>query len=242
MLQTGGLIGLFTDLGKKYFLGLWQSGGTIAALLFVMIVSEKGNLRMKEIYNLLRKYNLFLFILWTLVFILNHCSPKSANSTIDEASEKIKIIQENYRKKIQPLYVIENSSLTKEEAVQKFLEGISQGKSDLFACSKEEYLEIFLPNSVDEKTLTSQMEPEKAWEITQLRRDPALQELTKILSNKDVKVTNISWKRQNRKLNSLNSHQIGSVEMKVDGKDFSTESIKLVIENNNQFKVCVYAK
>lgn len=184
----------------------------------------------------------FLFSI-LIIFLFSFCYSKTEESkSTEELDSKIKTIQENYRKKIQGNYILENSSSSKEESVHKFLQGISEGKADTFACSKEDYLEIFLPSSVDEKTLTSRMEPEKAWEITVLRREPALAELTQVLRNKKFEILEIQWKRLNRKLNSLNSHQIGSIIFQIENKKYTTENIKLVIENNKQFKVCVYAK
>lgn len=181
-----------------------------------------------------------LALIAILVFFILTCKKEATtNSTISKEAQEI---QENYRKKIKPNPAFKDTSKTKEDAVFAFLDGISKGKGDLYACSKEEYTEIFLPNSIDEKTITSFLEPEKAWELTMFRRKTAMSILNDILLNKSFEIKQISWKRNNRKLNFLNSHQIGSIELSVENKSYTLEVIKLVIETNNQFKVCVYAK
>ncbi|MCB1179754.1 MAG: hypothetical protein KDK36_19410 [Leptospiraceae bacterium] len=181
---------------------------------------------------------IFLFITLAGIFFFN-CKDESLEVSPEE---RIKSIKDNYRKKIKDHYEIQDSSSSKEKAIEKFLNSIALGKKDIYSCSKEEYLEMFLPNSVDEKTLTAGMEPEKAWEITKFRRDSALQSLESKILNKNFVIQDIKWKRENRELHNLIGHQVGSVIINSNNNEITIEEIKLVIEHNNQFKVCVYAR
>ena len=177
-----------------------------------------------------------------ILIILFLLSFNCKNTEFDETNKrKVAEVQKKYREKIKNDYNIENSSKSKEEAVQIFLYSISQGNQEQYIYNKNEYLDIFLPNSIDENTLISQMEPDKAWQITELRRINAFQSLKNILFKKEFKILEIQWK-DNRSLKSLIGYPIGNIKIEVSGIIHNIEEIKLVLEHKSKFKVCVISK
>ena len=177
-------------------------------------------------------------ILIIILVLLSYCKKNQIDLELDKQVEEI---QNEYRKKLKENYSITNISASKEEAIEKFLNAISKGDNDSFLFNKSEYLNIFLPNSIDEKTLVSRMDPEKAWEITQQRRENGITNLRNILYNKKFKIKSINWKSV-RELNTLKGHVIGNIEITIDGKNFTIDEVKLVIERSSEFKVCVVSK
>ncbi|MCB1144770.1 MAG: hypothetical protein H7A24_17530 [Leptospiraceae bacterium] len=183
---------------------------------------------------------LYYLIVPFLVFTL-FCK-KSNSISQTEAEENKQRIADGYRSQIKDHYVLLDAKPSKEEALEYFLKGIASGNKGAFGCNEEEYKNIFLPNQVDENNLSSYMEPDKAWEIASFRREVAIESLSRSLLGKTFQVKQINWKKLNRKLNNLIGHQIGSIELEIEGEIQSTEAVKLIIEHENQFKVCVFAK
>lgn len=163
----------------------------------------------------------------------------------DSEEERIRKVKEDYRRRIRPEYVIENSASSREEAVRKFLESISilkTGAEPDFYCSEKEYKEIFLPNTVDENTLTSFMNEDDAWKITKIRRDLAFTDMNALLKGKNFTIKEFIWSEKPRELHSLKGHVLKKVLLKSGKDEIEIDSVRLVIEHRNQFKVCVVAK
>lgn len=163
----------------------------------------------------------------------------------ESEEERIRRIKEQYRSQIRKEYTIENSASSREEAVRKFLESISilkTGAEPDFYCSEKEYKEIFLPNTVDENTLTSYMDTNEAWKITKIRRDLAFTDLNALLKGKNFTIKKFIWSEKPRELHSLRGHVLKKVLLESGRDEIEIDSVRLVIEHRNQFKVCVVAK
>ena len=163
----------------------------------------------------------------------------------ESEEERIRRIKEQYRSQIRKEYTIENSASSREEAVRKFLESISilkTGAEPDFYCSEKEYKEIFLPNTVDENTLTSYMDTNEAWKITKIRRDLAFTDLNAFLKGKNFTIKKFIWSEKPRELHSLRGHVLKKVLLESGKDEIEIDSVRLVIEHRNQFKVCVVAK
>ncbi len=163
----------------------------------------------------------------------------------ESEEERIQRIKEQYRSQIRKEYTIENSASSREDAVRKFLESISilkTGAEPDFYCSEKEYKEIFLPNTVDENTLTSYMDTNEAWKITKIRRDLAFTDLNALLKGKNFTIKKFIWSEKPRELHSLRGHVLKKVLLESGRDEIEIDSVRLVIEHRNQFKVCVVAK
>lgn len=163
----------------------------------------------------------------------------------DSEEDRIRKLKDDYRRRIRPEYVIENSASSRDEAVRKFLESISilkTGAEPDFYCSEKEYRGIFLPNTVDENTLTSFMNEDEAWKITKIRRDLAFTDMNALLKGKNFTIKEFIWSGKPRELHSLKGHVLKKVLLKSGKDEIEIDSVRLVIEHRNQFKVCVVAK
>ena len=180
-----------------------------------------------------------IYIILFLVLLLSSCKKSQANSSYDE---KIIKIQEYYKSKIKESYEIANSSSSREEAVLKLLNDISKGKLDSpYICSEQETKEILLPNTYNTGTITSLQEPEEAWNLMKIRREIGLEQLKKLLFNKKIISVDFKWKTERRDLNSLKGHT-PIVFVRTNQGEIQVEEIKLIIEHNGQFKVCIVSK
>lgn len=190
---------------------------------------------MKKIYRIIA----YTVVLFSLMFSV--CRKNQAESEEDRISR----IKADYRSRIRTEYVIEKSASSREDAVRKFLESISllkTGAEPDFYCSEKEYKEIFLPNTVDENTLTSFMNAEEAWKITKIRRDLAFTDMNALLKGKNFTIKEFIWSEKPRELHSLKGHVLKKVLLKSGKDEIEIDSVRLVIEHRNQFKVCVVAK
>ncbi|PJZ69273.1 hypothetical protein CH373_14395 [Leptospira perolatii] len=162
--------------------------------------------------------------------------PKTERQLQIEETHKV------YQERIKDSYEISEASESREEAVASFLKSVASGKPDHYIFTKEEYLNIFLPNTLNEGTLTANMTEEEAWEITAVRRAAALDHIKSTLKGikpNQIKVETIRWKKPIRKLNALDGYPIGVVEIRV-GKEVRTiEEIRLVVGHKGKYKVCV---
>ncbi|MDX1957257.1 MAG: hypothetical protein SFU98_01725 [Leptospiraceae bacterium] len=185
-------------------------------------------------------------IILLIILCLLSCKKSSAESS----EAKILEIQENYKNKIKDTYTISNSTTTSDKAVEELIYEIKTYKLDNekkeielnYACNEEETKEILLPNTYDSGTLTSSMEPDKAWDMMKYRKSMGVESIHRKLKEKEIISIQTIWKEQKRNLHSLVGHVVGKVFVRTKEGPIELEEIKLVIEHKNQFKVCVISK
>lgn len=189
---------------------------------------------MNRIHNL-------LFITFFLIITSYNCK-KERTEGDPEYQKKVEEARNYLKAHIKDSYDISETSDTRDAAVINYLEALNHGKADKYICTKQEYLDVFLPNTLEESTLTSNMPLEQAWEITELRRKVALEQLQEVLKkekNKPIKIETLTWRDQIRQLNVLKGHRVGTLIIRVGNKSVSLEQIRLVIEHKGKFKLCV---
>ncbi|TGM96118.1 hypothetical protein [Leptospira dzoumogneensis] len=189
---------------------------------------------MNRIYNL-------LFITFFLIIISYNCKKEKTEGD-PEYQKKVEEARNYLRAHIKDNYDISETSATRDDAVLNYLEAVNQGKTDKYICTKQEYFDVFLPNTLEESTLTSNMPLEQAWEITELRRKVALEQLQEVLKkekNKPIKIEALTWRDQIRQLNVLKGHRVGNLVIRVGNKSVTLEQVRLVIEHKGKFKLCV---
>ncbi|PJZ76861.1 hypothetical protein [Leptospira neocaledonica] len=183
----------------------------------------------------------FLFISVLLISSTSACK-KQEQGGDPNYDKKIEEAREYLKAHIKDRYEISETSDTRDQAILNYLNSVSKGEPNKFLCSKEEYIDVFLPNTLEEGTLTTNMPLEQAWEITNLRRTVALEKLQNELKGAPkgkIQVQTLTWRDDVRILNSLKGHRVGTLIIKVGTKSISLEQIRLVIEHKGKFKLCV---
>ncbi|TGL35395.1 hypothetical protein EHQ52_13100 [Leptospira koniambonensis] len=189
---------------------------------------------MNRIYKL-------LFITFLLIIISYNCKKEKPEGD-PEYQKKVEEARNYLKAHIKESYDISETSPTRDAAVSNYLDAVNRGETDKYLCTKQEYLDVFLPNTLEESTLTSNMPLEQAWEITELRRKVALEQLQDVLKkekNKPIKIETLTWRDQVRQLNVLKGHRVGNLVIRVGNRSISLEQIRLVIEHKGKFKLCV---
>ncbi|MEI1280373.1 hypothetical protein V6Z05_18715 [Leptospira venezuelensis] len=182
-----------------------------------------------------------LFITFLLIIISYNCKKEQAEGD-PEYQKKVEEARKYLKAHIHESYDISETSATRDSAVANYLDAVNRGQTDKYICTKQEYLDIFLPNTLEENTLTSNMPLDQAWEITELRRKVALEQLQAVLKkekNKPIKIETLTWRDQVRQLNVLKGHRVGNLIIRVGNRSIMLEQIRLVIEHKGKFKLCV---
>lgn len=159
-----------------------------------------------------------------------------------EYFKKIEESKTYLRSQLKDHYEISDLSNSKEEAIQKFLEAVQNGQTDRYIFTKDEYINIFLSNSIDENSLFINMPLEQAWKFTDLRRYVALEKIQSVFQKhkgQKFKIETLTWKYENRPLKALKGHRVGSLVISFGKDKVEFEEVRLVIEHQGKFKVCV---
>jgi len=177
-------------------------------------------------------------IIITLALSFLNCK-KSLSDLKEEEEERVFKIQQFYKEKIKNNYTINNSFSNREEAITAFLKEISENKKSLSICDEMESKEILFPNSYNTNTMISVEMPDRAWDVISIRQKLGLNSIQAKLENLKINEVKINWEKQIRDLNSLKGHVPREILVKTDKREVYLKEIKLVIEHNNQFKICV---
>ncbi|GBF37077.1 hypothetical protein [Leptospira johnsonii] len=159
-----------------------------------------------------------------------------------EYFKKIEESQAYLKARIKDSYEISDLSNTKEEAVYRFLEAVQNEQTDRYIFTKEEYINIFLPNTLDENTLSTTMPLEQAWKFTDMRRYIALESLQNLFKKhkkQKFKIETLTWREEVRQLKALKGHRVGNLTISFGNEKATLEEVRLVVEHRGKFKVCV---
>ncbi len=190
-----------------------------------------------------RRMNAYMQFVFALIIttILIDCK-KEYKGDDPEYFRKIEESKAYLQARIKDRYEISDLSDTKEEAVQRFLEAVQNGQTDRYIFTKEEYINIFLPNTLDENTLSTTMPLEQAWKFTELRRYIALEKIQNAFKKhkgRKFKIETLTWKYENRQLKALKGHRVGNLIISFGKDKVEFEEVRLVVEHQGKFKVCV---
>ncbi|PKA16776.1 hypothetical protein [Leptospira haakeii] len=184
-----------------------------------------------------RKTILFIFILFNVFF----CE-KVDKGDDPEYENRLKETLSRYKSNIKEDYTISETSNTKEEAIKKYLEAVQRNEPDRFIFSKEEYFNIFLPNTLGMETLTSKMPEKEAWELTDIRRKAALsriQDIFKANPGKSFTITKLTWRDDPKIMNAITGYRVGTLEIRIGNHTHTIEEIRLIVGHKGKYKVCV---
>ncbi|TGL64286.1 hypothetical protein [Leptospira sarikeiensis] len=173
--------------------------------------------------------------------ILSDCK-KEYKGDDPEYFNKIEESKAYLKSQLKDHYEISDLSNSKEEAIQKFLEAVQNGQTDRYIFTKDEYINIFLSNSIDENTLSNTMPLEQTWKFTDLRRYVALEKIQNVFKShkgQKFKIETLTWKYENRPLKVLKGHRVGNLVISFGKDKVELEEVRLVIEHQGKFKVCV---
>ena len=184
------------------------------------------------------KLQMYRIVVIALLFTLISCK-KSLSTLREEEEERVKSIQEFYKQKIKTNYIINNSYPNREEAIKAFLNEIIENKNTVSLCDEVESKEILFPNCYNTNTMIANEFPDRAWDFIRERQKLGLKSMQAKLENKKIKEIKVNWDKQIRDLNSLKGHVPREFIVKTDKQDVAIKEIKLVIEHNNQYKVCI---
>ena len=184
------------------------------------------------------KHQMYRIVAIALLLTLISCK-KSLSTLREEEEERVKSIQEFYKEKIKTNYIINNSYPNREEAIKVFLNEIIENKKNVSLCDEVESKEILFPNCYNTNTMIANEMPDRAWDVIRERQKLGLNSIQAKLENKKIKEIKVSWNTQIRDLNSLKGHVPREILIITDKKDVYLKEIKLVIEHNNQYKVCI---
>lgn len=183
-----------------------------------------------------------LFILFLFTYLFSIDCQKEDKGDDPEYFRKVEESKAYLRAHIKDHYDISETSSTKEGAVLHFLEAIQKGESGRFLFTKEEYIDIFLANSMNENAVFSNMPLDQTWKFTDLRRYVALEKLQntfKKYNGQKFKIESLTWREEIRKLNVLKGHRVGNLTLSFGKDKVELEEVRLVIEHEGKFKVCV---
>ncbi|EIE00188.1 hypothetical protein [Leptospira licerasiae] len=181
-----------------------------------------------------------IFAILTINFVTD-CK-KEYKGDDPEYFKKIEESQAYLKARIKDQYEISDLSNTKEEAIYRFLEAVQNGQTDRYIFTKEEYINIFLPNTLDENTLSNTMPLEQAWKFTDMRRYIALESLQNLFKkhkNQKFKIETLTWREDVRQLKALKGHRVGNLTISFGNEKATLEEVRLVVEHRGKFKVCV---
>ncbi|PJZ24340.1 hypothetical protein CH352_16415 [Leptospira hartskeerlii] len=181
-----------------------------------------------------------IFAILTISLVAN-CK-KEYKGDDPEYFKKIEESQAYLRARIKDNYEISDLSNTKEEAVYRFLEAVQNGQTDRYIFTKDEYINIFLPNTMDENTLSNTMPLEQAWKFTDMRRFIALENLQNLFKKhktQKFKIETLTWREDVRQLKALKGHRVGNLTISFGNEKVTLEEVRLVVEHRGKFKVCV---
>ncbi|MEI7012679.1 hypothetical protein [Leptospira licerasiae] len=175
------------------------------------------------------------------IFTIADCK-KEYKGDDPEYFKKIEESKAYLKARIKDEYEISDLSNTKEEAVYRFLEAVQKEQTDRYIFTKEEYINIFLPNTMDENTLSNTMPLEQAWKFTDMRRYIALESLQNLFKkhkNQKFKIETLTWREDVRQLKALKGHRVGNLTISFGNEKATLEEVRLVVEHRGKFKVCV---
>ncbi|TGK43416.1 hypothetical protein [Leptospira andrefontaineae] len=190
-----------------------------------------------------RRISLTLSILFILFSLLTSIDCKREDKGDDpDYFRRVEESKAYLKAHIQDKYEISETSKTKEEAVIRFIESIQKGETEHYIFTKDEYLNIFLPNTLEENTLSTTMPLDEAWKIADLRRYIAIEKIQNSLKRfkgKSFKIETLTWRPEVRQLNVLKGHRVGNLVLKFGNETVELDQVRLVIEHLGKFKVCV---
>ncbi|MCB1155911.1 MAG: hypothetical protein H7A25_07545 [Leptospiraceae bacterium] len=175
--------------------------------------------------------------------IFNSCKKSDKPELSPEAkleNEQIRKDQEELRSRIKEDYKLQNASSSRDEAIKQFLKEFSQkGVQDDYKTlfSLKEFEDIILPNSLGTNALVAHTTIKKAMDMVSLRRKTGLARLYQKIGNHSFVIQSIEWRKDVRKLNTVNGHIIESIYLLIDEKQVKLDELKLVIENKGKFKL-----
>ncbi len=158
---------------------------------------------------------------------------------------QVEIDQEYLKSQNSLEHSMNNGSNSIEESIQLFINEAKTKKSfedNIYLFSWSEYRDIFLPNTLSEDTIASHNTLQQTKEITDFRRRNAYQTLYEIMSSGEWKLAHIEIGKKMRVLGKLKGIPIDYISFEKGKEMIKYDGIRLVVENQGKFKVCVLAK
>ncbi|MCB1190366.1 MAG: hypothetical protein H7A23_23530 [Leptospiraceae bacterium] len=185
--------------------------------------------------------NVFIFTLYISICISCTCGSKLQYKDVKNDLDKSHAY---LKERIKSSYSIPGSSGTKDEAVTRYLQELSKGKTwrnNPYIYSEDEFVNIFLPNSLGNNTMIDHNPLGPHMDMVLFRRSVGEDKIRSVIGGKDFQVLQISWSKNIRKRNALTGYKPYSVVVLVDGQKREIDEIKQVSEHQGKFKVSVIA-
>jgi len=162
------------------------------------------------------------------------------NLNLGEIPLEIKKTHETLYKHQKENYIINNSSKTKEEAIVKYIQSMASHKNySKYIFSKEEYIEIYLPNTIGYGTLLDTTYLDNYIEILLNRKEIAQDQLLSLVKDKKVTVERIEWS-SSKPYRAIEGWK-PKIFVTINKQPYTIDNIKQVVGHNGQFKVAIIA-